>query len=419
MEIYVLGLGHVGLPLACWIALAGHRVFGIDTDGERLRQIRSGRVQIEESFHGTPLSALAQNLIESGQLELGTALPAHSAPAVFLICVGIADAPGGVKDLSPVLEAADAAARALAPGDLVILRTTLIPSTCEKAVLPILFSRKIPFSFAYCPETIQETEAFEELEAHPLILAAADETSENAALSFWALLGKTACVRAGSLRAAELAKVVQNLHRDVDIAFASEMGRAAAGLGVDPEELQRLVNVNPRVHMLTAGPGVGGYCLPNALSYLRAALPEEPLTLSRMARAVNEGQPARIADLAEQALGKQGKAVAGAKIAVAGLAMKSGCADLRNSPSLAIVQELERRGAAVRAYDPLIAPVFPFQSPSLNEALSGADCLILAARQKGLPEDGAALTAPMAPSPVIIDTQRILRRADGAVLVRI
>lgn len=418
MEIFVLGLGHVGLPLACWIALTGQHVFGIDTDRERIDQICSGRIQIEESFDGVPLSALSQKLIAQGQLHVNTTLARHKDPAVFLICVGIADAPDGTKNLSPVVEAANMVAEALVPGDLIILRTTLIPGTCEKTVLPVFSCQNIPFSFAYCPETIQETRAFEELESHPLILASQSESSEKTALAFWKSLGKKNCVCTRNFRAAELAKVVQNLHRDVDIAFANEIGWAAAQLDVDPEELQKLVNVNPRVHMLTAGPGVGGYCLPNALSYLCAALPEEPL-LSRTARAVNEKQPVKMVDLAEYVLQKEGKAMTGATVAVIGLAMKSNCADLRNSPALDVVGELTRRGAVVRAYDPLIPPTFPFQVSSLTEALSGADCLIILAMQKGLELDGAEITTRMAPAPIVIDTQRVLRRLDGAVLVRI
>lgn len=315
--------------------------------------------------------------------------------------------------------AAEAVGAALRPGDLVIVRTTLIPGSCEKVVLPILSRRELPFSFAYCPETIQETHAFEELRTHPLIVSSPDASGERAALTFWKSLGKENCVCTRSLRAAELAKVAQNLHRDVDIAFANEIGWAAADLGVDAEELQKLVNVNPRVHMLTGGPGVGGYCLPNALSYLEAALPEQPLPLSRTARAVNEAQPVRIADLAERALGEQGKTAAGSTVAVAGLAMKSNCADLRNSPALEAIRELERRGAAVRAYDPLIAPALPCQTSSLAQALDGADCLILMALQRGMTLDRAFLQAHLAPSPVIIDTQRALQRPDGAVLIRV
>ena len=419
MEIYVLGLGHVGLPLACWLALTGQHVFGIDTDEERIAQIRSGRVQIEEDYHGTPLSALSRELVESGRLTVHTTLPAHHAPAVFLICVGIADAPNGTKDLAPVTEATHMVAEALIPGDLMILRTTLIPGTCEKAVVPILSQRSIPFSFAYCPETIQETRAFEELETNPLVVSGLNESSEKAVLAFWESVGKTDCVCTPNIRAAELAKVAQNLHRDVDIAFANELGWAAARLGVDSQELQRLVNVNPRVHMLSAGAGVGGYCLPNALSYLRAALPEEPLALCRTARAVNESQPAKIVDLTRRKLLEAGKDLTGAKVAIAGLAMKSNCADLRNSPALDVIGELTRCGARVCAYDPLIVPAFPFQVSSLTEALDGADCLIIMAVQKGMVLDGATITAHMSPAPVVIDTQRVLEQLDGAALVRI
>ena len=104
MTSYVLGLGHVGLPLACWLALSGQVVLGVDIDCERIAQIRAGRIDIEEYRNGVPIKEIAKTLIERGVLQIGEKIERVGAePAVFLISVGIADRPDGSKDLSPVI----------------------------------------------------------------------------------------------------------------------------------------------------------------------------------------------------------------------------------------------------------------------------------------------------------------------------
>ena len=304
----------------------------------------------------------------------------------------------------------------LAPHDLIVLRSTMIPGTCETTILPILQRRNLPFHFAYCPETIIETQAFEELEKNPLILSGMDEESLQKALAFFRTVIQVPIHTASNIRTAEMAKVVQNICRDVNIAFANEISDAAVSLKIDDAELQQLVNVNPRVSMLTSGPGVGGYCLPNALSYLRGAMPDDGLTLSQTARKLNQERPHQLAQRMIQALSKAGKSVQGAKIAVAGLAMKSYCADLRNSPALDLIRELEDIGAQVRAYDPLVPPQFPFQAASLADAVQDADCLVITALQRAMPLDTAALAAHMATPPIIMDTQHVLKPTSGVAL---
>lgn len=417
MTSYVLGLGHVGLPLACWLALSGQVVLGVDIDCERIAQIRAGRIDIEEYRNGVPIKEIAKTLIERGGLQIGEKIERVGAePAVFLISVGIADRPDGSKDLSPVIGAVEAIADVLEPHDLIVLRSTMIPGTCETTILPILQRRNLPFHFAYCPETIIETQAFEELEQNPLILSGMDEESLQKALAFFRTVTQVPIHTASNIRTAEMAKVVQNICRDVNIAFANEISDAAVSLKIDDAELQRLVNVNPRVSMLTSGPGVGGYCLPNALSYLRGAMPDDGLTLSQTARKLNQERPHQLAQRIIQALGKVGKSVQGAKIAVAGLAMKSYCADLRNSPALDLIRELEDIGAQVRAYDPLVPPQFPFQAASLADAVQDADCLVITALQRAMPLDTAALAAHMAAPPIIMDTQHVLKPTSGVAL---
>jgi UDP-N-acetyl-D-mannosaminuronic acid dehydrogenase len=264
-----------------------------------------------------------------------------------------------------------------------------------------------------------ETKAFEEFEKNPIILAGIDESSYQAARRYWQTITKNRIYKASNICTAEMAKVVQNIHRDVNIALANEISGAAAALNIDSEELRTLTNTNPRVSMLVSGPGVGGYCLPNALAYLKGAVPETPLTLAETARARNHGRPAQISKVTIHALESAGKQVKGAVIAVGGLAMKNYCADTRLSPALAVIKGLEAQGATVKAYDPLVPKSYPFQLDSLEECLRGADCLLILTKQKALsyntPEIADLLSSPA----IIIDTQHTVHSLDGVSIYKV
>lgn len=420
LETYVFGLGHVGLPMACWIALSGSHVYGIDVNRKIISSIQSGNINIEEYYHDIHIGSLAQALIESNRLNIGTDLVRENdEPSTFLISVGMTDLPDGKKGLSPILAAVDCLSSVLVPNDLIILRSTIIPGTCEKVIAPRLRERNVPFYLAYCPETIMETKAFDEFEKNPIILAGIDEDSYQAAKRYWQTITKNKIYKASNIRTAEMAKVVQNIHRDVNIALANEISDAASALNVDGDDLRTLTNVNPRVSMLVSGPGVGGYCLPNALAYLKGAVPEIPLTLVETARELNRNRPARIAKMTTNALESAGKQVKGAVIAVYGLAMKNYCADTRFSPALEIIKELQAQGVTVKAYDPLVPKSYPFQVDSFEECLKGADCFVIAAKQKALSYNTSEIMALLSSPAVIIDTQHAVKPLDGVTIYKV
>ena len=411
MNIYVFGLGHVGLPLACWIAQGGKHVFGIDTDPQVIHDINNGEIAMEEYYHDIPIKTLAKTLIEEGKLSISNQIKRCAAEkATFLISVGLADRPDGSKDLSPILSVIDDIGHVLVPGDLIILRSTVPPGTCAGIIEPKLCEFNVPFHLAYCPETIAETQAFEELENNPLILGAISEESYKAAEVFLNSLSENKIYKAPDTSTAEMAKVVQNLYRDVNIAFANEVCDVAEHLQIDRNELRKLVNVNSRVNMHSCGPGVGGYCLPNALSYLKSALekPDPFLELSQLAREFNANRPKKIARQVAESLEALEKKVSDSTVAVLGLAMKSFCADIRFSPALDMIRELQDFGANVKAYDPMVPPTFPFQAASFEECIRDSDCLVIAVNQKGFEFNPDKISSLMAPTAIMIDTQNIL-----------
>lgn len=420
-HVYVIGLGHVGLPMACWFALHGHRVQGVDISEAVVEAILSGKVKMAESLDGLSIAQIARALTVRGELAVSTRLDRKSAePSIFIVTVGLSD---GSPDaaLSPLDSALDAMIPLLADGDLVMMRSTLIPGTCEDRVAPRLKASGRRVHLSYCPETMAETHAFEELAHNPVILACQDEEGFAVAETFLRSLSEAPIHRADTLTTAELAKVVQNIARDVDIALANEVSDAAMALGVRPRELWRLVNTHPRVKLLHPGPGVGGYCLPNALSYLLGAFQDRggtSLEVIRTARSLNDRRPREVAGLVKRALSDAGKDLSGSRVAVLGLAMKEACADMRCSPAIAIIDALLSLGAGVRAYDPLVQEDLPYRAGSLAECLEGADCLVIAVNQPGVELDPGQIRTLLAYPPLVVDTRDCFADCEGVQIYR-
>jgi UDP-N-acetyl-D-mannosaminuronic acid dehydrogenase len=407
MTVYVFGLGHIGLPMATWIALHDYTVIGIDTNPKVIQDIQNGTVNIEEFYQKQHISQLALHLMKENKLKLSSQFSRENRePSIFVIAVGIVDQADGTQDVSPLISVLKSIIPQFVPGDLLLFRTTLIPGTLDHLITEYIRPLNLYISIAYCPETLMETRAFEELEQNSMILAALDDTSLDKAEFFLRSLTHAPLYKATSLKAAEMVKVLQNIHRDVNIALINEMSEAAHALDLDIYELITLANTHPRVTLLKPGPGVGGYCLPNALAYLQHAVGGNcPLTLMSTARSLNTARPLHIVKIVKKTLENVGKALPGSTIALIGLAMKDYCADCRHSPAIEIASLLVKEGATVQAYDPKVPIMESFQVPSLEAAVLNADCLLITAQQDGVIYDLEQLEALMAKPLLVIDTR--------------
>jgi len=291
MQVYVFGLGHIGLPIAAWIALHQHQVNGIDINPNHIEKIRNGSINIEEYYNGQHISLLIQSLIEKQSLQVNTEFKrSNNDPSVFVIAVGIANNEDGSYDISPFVSVINTIVPALIAGDLLLFRTTLIPGTLDKLVASRLKTLNVPVLLAYCPETLMGIYAFEELENNPMILAGMDEESFMVARRFLHSLSNALIYKASTIKMAEMIKVIQNIQRDVNIALINEISEVTYQLNLDIDELISLVNTHPRVKLLQPDPGVGEYCLNESFGYLQEAVDQErcPLTLMRIARELNE-----------------------------------------------------------------------------------------------------------------------------------
>lgn len=418
MKVYVFGLGYIGFPMATWASLRGYQVSGIDINPKVVEAIVQGaNMNIHEYYNGIHILQLAQGLIKENQLSVSTDYDrTDEDPSVFVITVGITPRKDGYQDLSPIKEVLNKILPTLVDGDLILFRTTMIPGTCEELIAPQLKVLGKKIYLAYSPETISETYAFEEFQKNPSILAAMDDKSYSIAESFLLSLSDANIHKASNMKTAEMAKIVQNISRDVNVALINELSETALYLDVDIHELRELVNTHPRVELLQPGPGVGGYCLPNALGYLISAFEDKekaPLTLIETARQLNDLRPRKIVDIIKHGLSDVGKNIKGSTIAIIGLAMKDYCADCRYSPALDIAALLIKEGAEVRGYDPLVPQTYPFQVSSFEACIKNADLLVITVKQVDIKFNIQEITQAMANPPVIVDTRNIFPKNIG------
>jgi UDP-N-acetyl-D-mannosaminuronic acid dehydrogenase len=219
----------------------------------------------------------------------------------------------------------------------------------------------------------------------------------------------------------ETAKVIENIQRDVNIAMVQEFARFSEAFGIDTFELIKVANTHTRVSLLTPGPGVGGFCLPNALYYLMPKAKElsVPLPLLSTARTINDAVPTTLVSMLEAALSEAGKTMANSRVAVLGIAMKDFSNDDRVSPVHDIIHILESQHANVVSYDPAVHTIREHKVDTLEEAVRGADAVILAAIQKELAElDWSQVVGLMGKSPILFDLKnRIPRDLDRDVKV--
>ncbi len=365
-----MGLGYIGLPTATLLASTGLSVVGIDVRQHVVETVNSGGVHFVEP----DLERLVRDVVASGRLEASLSpRPADT----FILAVPTPVTPGLAPDLSYVDAATRAIIPVLAEGDLVILESTSPPGTTERVAelvreaRPALFESATPPLFAHCPERVLPGRILVELVENDRIVGGLDEAATEAAAAFYRRF-VTGQVIETNARTAEMAKLVENSFRDVNIAFANELSVLAHDMDIDVWELIRIANHHPRVDILQPGPGVGGHCIAVDPWFLVAAAPDRT-PLIRAAREVNNAKPEWVIQQVRQALRARPDAVVGCL----GLTYKADVDDLRESPSLHIAAALHRElGERSLACDPLVSSVEYPPLTDLDTLLDRADIIV-------------------------------------------
>jgi UDP-N-acetyl-D-mannosaminuronic acid dehydrogenase len=403
--ICVLGLGYIGLPTASTFATQGVDVVGVDVKPGVVEALRNGQLHIQEPG----LRTLVQAAFASGHLKVQAS---PSAADAFIIAVPTPILPDKRADLSFV----DAAARSilphLRPGNLVVLESTCPPRTTVDRLAPMLAESGLKpgadFSLAYTPERVLPGKILHELIENPRVIGGIDAASAEAGRDLYRVFVHGDILLTDATTA-ELVKLMENTYRDVNIAVANEFARLAERFGVDVWKAIEYASRHPRVNILNPGPGVGGHCISIDPWFLVEAAPDLTPVI-QTARNVNDDQPRFAVDLIRRALGGVLK---DKRIAALGLAYKAGVDDLRESPAVAVVQQLVAEGALVSTYDPAAtdASVDGAQSAeTVDECLTGADAVILLVDHQAFvelePQHLAALLAGRA----AIDTRGVWDR---------
>ena len=420
--VAVVGLGYVGLPLLVAAGNEGFGLIGVDTDAEKVKGLRDGRSHVVD-IADADLPWAGDEFAWEGQAQFATDPAVLLAADVILVAV-----PTPLRDGTPDLSLVETAVRDLAmvlrPGQLVVLESTTYPGTTEDVVLPILEATGLvaghDFALAYSPERINPGDGRALRETPKIVggLTAAD--TELAAAFYETIVDRV--VRTSSPRQAEMAKLVENTFRQVNIALVNELATIASSIGVDIWEALEAAATKPFGYMpFWPGPGVGGHCIAIDPSYLSWKVEQRlgfGIGFVEHARAVNNRMPAHVVQRITETLNGVGKAVRGSRLVVLGLAYKAGVNDVRESPALNVLQRLVAAGADCVYHDPYIPSVVlagrrqgdhvkvPAETPTealpraesvplSPELLAGADCVVILTAHPDIDYDAVVASAPL------------------------
>ncbi len=379
-RVGVIGLGYVGLPLACRLVRAGYSVQGIEENAQRVDQIRAG-----DDYVRPEDSAQLAEMVRGGRLAASTDYELLAECDVVVICVPTPLNRNREPDVSFVTSATRQAARRLKPGQLIVLESTTFPGTTEEVMLPILQENGLvvgrDFLLGYSPERVDPGNSVYHTANTPKIVAGVTERCAEAALTLYSEVVTTVHL-ASSPRVAELVKLHENIFRCVNIALVNELAILCRHMQIDVWEVVRLATTKPYGFMpFLPGPGMGGHCIPIDPFYLtwKAREFDFQTKFIELAGEINMQMPAHVVQLVIDALGMHRKSLRGARVLVLGAAYKANVPDYRESPALRIMELLERRGAEVAYNDDLIpeVPVAGTLYRSVPLAPAEFDCVVV------------------------------------------
>ena len=351
--IGVIGLGYVGLPLVREFTRAGAKVIGFDIDASKVNSLQAGRSYIEH----IP-SSVVGDMIRSGRFAATVDFNRLKEPDCILICVPTPLTKMHEPEMSYITSTAEALARRLRKGQLVVLESTTYPGTTREMMLPILEKSGLKvgkdFYLAFSPEREDPGRKDYSTKTIPKVVGGYDKNSLAAAVACYELAIDNV-VPVSSCEAAEAAKILENTYRCVNIALVNELKTLFDRMGIDVWEVIRAASTKPfGFTPFYPGPGLGGHCIPIDPFYLSWKAKEYGLSTRfiELAGEVNIGMPRFVINKLIYTLNQRKKALNGAKVLVLGLAYKKDIDDVRESPSLELIELLLEHGAKVDYNDP-------------------------------------------------------------------
>jgi UDP-N-acetyl-D-glucosamine dehydrogenase len=388
MSVGIIGLGYVGLPLAVAFAEEGVDVVCLDVDQHKLEAIAAGSSYVED-VSSERLAAIRERLTPTSRyVEL-------AGCEAVLIAVPTPLSANREPDLGPLIDAAQRLGTVLTAGQLVVLESTTYPGTTREQLLPLLEESGLAAGRDFNVEECAER-------AIALYACVCDHV-----------------VRVGTPEAAEMAKLLENIFRSVNIALVNELAMLADRMGIDIWEVVDAAATKPYGFMrFEPGPGMGGHCLPVDPFYLSWRAREFDLTTEfiELAGKINQQMPYHCVDRIVRALNEAGKAVKGARIALLGVSYKAGVGDVRESPALKIVGLLQKLGADIVYHDAFVPELTGrgLRSDPFPDVLEGADIAVVVTAHPGIDWELVVTTVP-----TLVDLRGVTRGIRAEHVIRL
>jgi len=355
VDLVVFGLGYVGLPLVQRACEIGLKVVGVDTNAALVAALNSGRSHVDDLSDDDIATMLAAGFVATTDSSV-----VRNAESV-VVCVPTPLDAGGGPDLRAVMSAMSAVAQHVTAGTLVVLESTTYPGTTDEEVRPLLETSGLKVGddiyLAFSPERIDPGNAQFGLKNTPKVVGGCTPACTERAGKFYGQLVDTVVLAVGT-REAEMAKLLENTYRHVNIALVNEMARFCHDLDIDLWDVINCAATKPfGFQKFQPGPGVGGHCIPIDPNYLSHNVKKKlgyQFKFVELAQEINAGMPHYVVSRAQDLLNLDRKALNGSRVLLLGVTYKANCADQRESPSAPIAKQLRELGADVRYHDPLV-----------------------------------------------------------------
>lgn len=416
----VVGLGYVGLPLALAFSEAGFRVLGFDIQQKRVELVNKGKSYIVDVSDERLSAARSSTLLEATRDQNRL-----SELDVVCICVPTPLTKSRDPNLSHVIHETEEISKRLKPGQLVVLESTTYPGTTREVVLPILersgLKAGLDFYLAFSPERIDPGNKNYSIKNTPKIVGGIDSQSTKLAQLLYQQVVDTV-VPVSCPEVAEMTKIFENVFRSVNVALVNELAQLCEKMGISVWEVIDAASTKPFGYMpFYPGPGIGGHCIPLDPYYLSNKAREYNFhtRFIELAAEINERTPYYVTSRIMEALNSQGKSLNGGKVLVLGVAYKKNVADFRESPSLKLIELLQKKGAEVSYNDPYIPEIQLSQNTLSSveltrEYLSSRDCIVIATDH-----DSYNLEEVVAQSKLVFDTRGATRGLKHDNIVRL
>jgi UDP-N-acetyl-D-glucosamine dehydrogenase len=351
----IVGMGYVGLPLAREFVARGAKVIGFDINEENVKKLNSGQSPLKH----IPSSDIA-NMVKSGRFNTTTNMKLMSKPDALIICVPTPLTKNREPDMTYIVVTCETISKYLRKEQLVVLESTTYPGTTREVMKPILEKSGLKagkdFYLAFSPEREDPGNKNYRTATIPKVVGGYDKKSLQVALDIYKYaIDKT--IPVSSCDVAESAKILENTYRCVNIAMVNELKQLFDRMGIDVWEVINAAGTKPfGFQKFYPGPGLGGHCIPIDPFYLtwRARQFGMPTKFIELAGEINTAMPHYVVARTLEAMNKRKKSLNGSKVLVLGLAYKKDIDDVRESPSIELIEILKEKGAKVDYNDPYI-----------------------------------------------------------------